>query len=124
MNENEAIKILRNNFPKTCKMVDGRYKGGFDDTECEFGKALLLSISALEEIQQYHSIGTVEECRKAREKQRAKKPIDEYIHCISKVHQGNCPVCGNHVYADLCNITPMKYCQYCGQALSWERDDE
>lgn len=44
----EAIEVLRNNFPKTCKMVDGRYKGGFDDTECEFGQALLLAIQALE----------------------------------------------------------------------------
>lgn len=63
MTENEAIEILRNNFPKTCKMVDGRYEGGFDDTECEFGKALLLLISALEEIQQYRAIGTVEEIK-------------------------------------------------------------
>lgn len=61
MTENECIEILKNNFPKTCKMVDGRYKGGFDDTECEFGQALLLAISALEEIQQYRAIGTVEE---------------------------------------------------------------
>ncbi len=53
MNLDEAIEILKNNFPKTCKMVDGRYKGGFDDTECEFGQALLLSISILEEIKQY-----------------------------------------------------------------------
>lgn len=77
----------------------------------------------LEELQQYRAIGTVKECREARERQRAKKPIDEYIHCISKVHQGNCPVCGNHVYADLCNITPMKYCQYCGQAIDWSDTD-
>lgn len=56
MTEHEAIEILKNNFPKTCKMVGGRYKGGFDDTECEFGKALLLSISSLEEIQQYREL--------------------------------------------------------------------
>lgn len=74
MNLDEAIEILKNNFPKTCKMVDGRYKGGFDDTECEFGQALLLSISTLEEIKQYRTIGTVEECREARERQKEKKP--------------------------------------------------
>lgn len=67
MTEQEAIEILRNNFPKTCKMVDGRYKGGFDDTECEFGKALLLSISALFEIQQYRDVGTVEELLELKE---------------------------------------------------------
>lgn len=110
MTEQKAIKVLQNNFPKTCKMVDGRYKGGFDDSDCDFGKALLLAISSLEEIQQYRevgkpeelkqlkengaftgmelaqiaimqmelkkymAIGTVEECRAALEKQRAKKP--------------------------------------------------
>ncbi len=64
MTEQEAIKVIKNNFPKTCKMVDGRYKGGFDDTECDFGKALLLSISALEEIQQYRALRTVEEFKR------------------------------------------------------------
>ena len=39
MTENECIEILKNNFPKTCKMVDGRYKGGFDDAESELGRA-------------------------------------------------------------------------------------
>lgn len=48
MSNTEAIEILKRNFPKTCKMVDGRYKGGFDDTESELGQALLLAISALE----------------------------------------------------------------------------
>ena len=33
------------------------------------------AISALKEIQQYRKIGTVEECRKAVEKQKAKKII-------------------------------------------------
>lgn len=85
--------------------------------------AIDIAIKSLKEIQKYRAIGTVEECLEAMERQRAKKPIDEYIHCISRVHQGNCPVCGNHVYADLCNITPMKYCQYCGQAIDWSDID-
>ncbi len=76
MTEQEAIKVIKNNFPKTCKMVDGRYKGGFDDTECDLGKALLLSISALEDIQQYRVLGTVEELREAKEKQIQKKMQD------------------------------------------------
>ncbi len=63
MTENEAIIILKGNFPKTCKMVDGRYQGGFDDTECDLGKALSLSISALKEIRQYREIGTVRELK-------------------------------------------------------------
>ena len=73
MTENELIEVLKNNYPKTCKMVNGRYQGGFDDTECDFGQALTSAISALKEIQQYREIGTVEECREAVEKQKNRK---------------------------------------------------
>lgn len=44
----EAIEILKKNFPKCCRKIDGRLQGGFDDTECEYGRALLLAIKALE----------------------------------------------------------------------------
>ena len=29
MEAREAIEVLKKNYPKTVKMVDGRYKGGF-----------------------------------------------------------------------------------------------
>ena len=77
MTAREVIKILKNNYPKTCRMVNGRYQGGFDDTESDFGQALTMAISALEEIQQYREIGTVEECRADREKQSPKN-IEKY----------------------------------------------
>ena len=121
MTEREVIEILRNNFPKTCKMVGGRYKGGFDDIECEFGKALLLSISTLQEIQQYRAIGTVEECREAMERQRAKKPVeyeDNYY---------GCPSCDNilmhkwerYPFQMKDRKNGLPYCLSCGQKLDW-----
>lgn len=118
MTENEAIEILRNNFPKTCKMVNGRYKGGFDDTECEFGKALLASISALEESQQYRAIGTVEECREAREKQKPKIPDiwgDGYDNEGNMIYDMyDCPKCGKSYEVE---YHDYKYCPECGQAF-------
>lgn len=48
MDNQTAIKVLKENVPKTCKMVDGRYKGGFDDWESDMGQAILIAISALE----------------------------------------------------------------------------
>ena len=42
-------------------------------TEGELCKAYDMAIKALEEIQQYREIGTVEECREASEKQKSKK---------------------------------------------------
>ncbi|MSS64581.1 hypothetical protein [Velocimicrobium porci] len=47
MNQEEAIEILKKNYPKTAKKVDGIYVGGFDDVDCEFGQALTIAISSL-----------------------------------------------------------------------------
>lgn len=120
MTENEAIEILKNNFPKTCKMVDGRYKGGFDDTECEFGQTLLLSISALEEIQQYRAIGTVEEFREAKGKQEAKKVKNRKLRIFNETPysvQGDCPSCG---WEGMLSMN-TNYCNACGQKLDWSK---
>ena len=62
MTVQEAIAIIKKNYPKCCKMVNGRYEGGFDDTDCELGQAFNIAIKALEEVQQYRAIGTPEEC--------------------------------------------------------------
>lgn len=35
MDDNKAIEVLKSNVPKTCKMVNGNYQGGFDDWESE-----------------------------------------------------------------------------------------
>lgn len=56
MTEQEVIAIIKKNYPKCCKMVNGRYKGGFDNTDCELGQAFNIAINALEEIQKYRKI--------------------------------------------------------------------
>lgn len=71
-----------------------------------------IAISALEEIQQYRKIGTVEECRKAVEKQKPKKPRDieyDYSYFI-------CPTCGEGIYVSD-NFESHKFCLNCGQAI-------
>ena len=75
MTEQEAIAIIKKNYPKCCKMVNGRYKGGFDNTDCELGQAFNIAIKALEEVQQCRAIGTLEECRKARTVRREVQEI-------------------------------------------------
>ena len=132
MTENEAVEILKNNYPKTCKMVNGRYQGGFDNTESDFGQALTMAISVLKEIQQYREIGTVEECREAVEKQKAKKPKDSLK--INPVIDGNgayvdadttiyllCPNCEELVgIEENCD----NYCRECGQKIDKESEEE
>ena len=78
-----------------------------------------IAIEAIEEIQQYRKIGTVEECRKAVEKQKAKKCVID--SCPDHTHY-KCPSCGKihlsrykHGCPSLGRIP--RFCEYCGQAI-------
>ncbi|MFG6393817.1 MAG: hypothetical protein K1W24_06480 [Lachnospiraceae bacterium] len=70
-------------------------------------------VKALEEIQQYRAIGTVEECREASERQIKKKPVkNEYNHDC-------CPNCRWIVYQDEWGGRYLPHCENCGQAIDW-----
>ena len=74
--------------------------------------AIDTAIKALEEIQQYKEIGTVEECREAVEKQKAKKPV---LRNDNGKLRKSCSVCG-------CFFSPLsRSCPKCGQAI--KRDE-
>ena len=72
--------------------------------------ALSMAIIALKEVQQYREIGTVEECREAVEKQKAKKPHRNY-----KKFSGLWCKCGWYLGQKQC--LDIKYCPNCGQAI-------
>ena len=76
-------------------------------------------LAMVEELQQYRAIGTVEECREAVEKQKAKRPDG------GRDIEGNdyliCPNC--------CAIVVdgewvANFCHDCGQKLDWSGSDE
>lgn len=68
---------------------------------------------ALDECAEYEEIGTVDECRKAMERQVAKKPTkDEYNHDC-------CPNCGWIVYQDEWGGRYLPHCENCGQAIDF-----
>lgn len=138
MTEQEAINVLLENVPKCCKMVDGRYQGGLDDWDCEMGQAIRIAILALQDVQNYQKIGTVEECLKAMVKQKAMKPKEilrhrggfEIQHCPNcnmdyqvdrryEITDGYCPVCGK-----LLDSVFKNYCANCGQAIENENLEE
>lgn len=89
-----------------------------------FAEALDLAIQALEEVQKYREIGSIEECRASREKQIAKKPtpIDykKYIDVIDNARflRGAywCPNC-KHV------VNSGSFCNDCGQMLDWSDEE-
>ena len=78
----------------------------------DFPKAREVAIQALNEVEEYRAIGTLEECRAAVEKQTAKLVIDNTPTEDSVWYQ--CPTCKG----DLTTIRGF-YCQYCGQKLHW-----
>lgn len=97
MTDDEAIERIKYRM-HTAGQVAG--KGGMEDLE--------MAIKALEEIQQYRTVGTLEECRAAVEKQTAKRPriIGNAMICPS------CPRCFKS--------DNSAYCPSCGQMIGWE----
>ena len=100
----EAIEVIKSNMPTSGYQM--------------LWESLNMAIEALKEVQQYREIGTVEECREAVEKQKAKKPevIDQDFNYYK------CPVCGEYIWATD-NINDHKYCLNCGQAINWEESE-
>lgn len=91
MTENEAIKQLQIGYLR--------------DTE-DLVQAKHIAITALEENQKFHAIGTVEEFKTLKEKNEPKKPIDKIMYL-------ECPACGD------VEILDCDYCPVCGQKLDW-----
>lgn len=83
------------------------------DTQFDYIEEIESAIKALTELQQYHAIGTPEECRTAREKQIPKKPdfTEEKEFAL-------CPCCNGNGLAD-----KQEYCDNCGQKLDWSGEE-
>lgn len=78
MNENEAIEVLKDFDKQVTAKADGAYQTDVGKMACD------TAIKALEEVQRYRKIGTVEECRAAVEKQTTMQPDyegDGYDYC-------------------------------------------
>lgn len=110
MTEKEAIELLVDSY-----IVD--FAGDTDQQRMALEKFL---ISILEEIQQYRAIGTVEECRSAVEKQKAKKPNFEYMLGNWEARY-RCPICNKVILHD-CRDMGCSFCDKCGQKL--DRSEE
>lgn len=137
MKENEAIEEIKKKIcgerPTQHICSDGCMKG---NDKC----ALSVAIKALEEVQQYRAIGTVEEYMKfedecisegftlkslleAGEKQKAKRPDyegDGYSDGHLVYDTWICPCCGKHYEVD---YDDYDFCPTCGQCIDW-RDEE
>lgn len=113
MTESEAIEglgILNNGLNEAFVNAD------------ELSEALQMAIQALEEVQKYREIGSMEECRAAREKQIPKRayhisPVDDNDNANVE-----CPEC--HATTDYAvNVIKRGHCWKCGQLLDWSDEE-
>ena len=104
MTENEAFYII-GNIP--IPLDDENYD------ICQYQEAKAIALEALEEIQQYKALGTVEELRIAKEKQIPKKP-NKNFEKFSGVWCSCDKYFGKGYFVD----KPI-YCPNCGQKLDW-----
>ena len=104
MTENEAIEAL--------KLEGGLEITGRPIRVAQFFEGIDTAIKALEEVQQYRTIGTPEECRKAMEKQIPQKPSNESLDGLN--YFPICPSCNQGLDED----ERESFCE-CGQRLDW-----
>lgn len=108
MTEKEAVELIKKIY--------------IDTYQSERRLALKMAISALFDKQEYRSIGTVEECREAVERQKEKKPnfwgdgVGENEEIIYDMY--DCPHCGKSYEID---YEEYKHCPECGQAIDWRK---
>lgn len=106
--EREINRVIR--YIRSCR------EAGIDTTiTIDKGRNHFI-LNALEEVLQYRSIGTVEECRTAMEKQ---KVVDyKEIRPCKSVTYYQCPICDGLLHID------ENFCGNCGQAISWNESED
>ena len=129
MTENEIKNAIRTINAKLEEALEREKETeGTEDTVIwhMVGNDYKCAIKALEEIQQYRAIGTVEECREARERQRGKKP--EFELNLSDYTSRFVCECGKRVIVKhdsgvMDNHDAPNYCSNCGQRFDWSDTD-
>ena len=125
MKPEEAIEIIEKQIVTCEAMIE--FNENFDPEEdntklSKEKEALLMAVQSIRKAQQYQEIGTVEECREAVEKQKAKKPDyegDGYADGHMVYDTWICPNCGERYEVD---YDDYKHCPNCGQAISLENE--
>lgn len=122
MTEQEAIQLhIAENIHRIEVIEDFlRTNSDANDKECRKNIDILTKTNkALEEVQQYRTIGTPEECRAAVEKQKAKKPQKTESEGYRYTDTYRCPNCGGN----FSGTGIANYCYHCGQKLDWSDEE-
>ena len=118
MTENEELKIAIHCLGVQAEQEVCEECMVYEESGIACREAARTAISALKEIQQYREIGTVEECRKAVEKQKSKSPTlegDGYDEDGEMIYDTwICPSCGKDYEID---YDDYEFCPNCGQRI-------
>lgn len=97
--------------------LHGKAESDIAELNYDFGRA----INALKENQEYKQLGTLEEVRKAVERQQAKKPLlgGNTDKLTGDIHI--CPYCSGIVGVD---DMRADFCADCGQHIDWGEENE
>ena len=99
-------------YQEVVKYFENKLNTGVNRNRRKYYKT---TISAMQELQEYKQLGTLEEVREAVEKQKKKKPKGD-LHSVPhyRCHSCNESFSGRGF---------AKYCYQCGQAVEWSEDE-
>lgn len=103
-------------YQEVVKYFENKLNTGVNRNRRKYYKT---AISAMQELQEYKQLGTLEEVREAVEKQKKKKPIEDRHHGIRYTEVYRCPSCNG----SFSGRGFAKYCFHCGQAIEWSEDE-
>lgn len=102
MTENEALKMIKSmTIHPNCEMLKA-----FDFQS--------IVIKALEDLEQYRAIGTIEEFKALKEKSVARKIRG------TRFEEAICPRCESELFDTYWAFGGIHYCSNCGQAIDWQ----
>lgn len=139
MTENEAIKVLEEKYLtmsmcgniEKCKRNNQAISGAIDalneiqqyrviGTVEQVSDMKQNYVEALSDWRQYRKIGTVKECQKGVERQKMKKPEIKIHRYSSSMHCPNCKFrMVSKIDSELIAGSQAKYCHNCGQSIDW-----
>lgn len=103
-------------YQEVVKYFENKLNTGVNRNRRKYYKT---AISAMQELQEYKQLGTLEEVREAVEKQKKKKPIEDRHHGIRYTEVYRCYSCNE----SFSGRGFAKYCYHCGQAIDWGDGD-
>lgn len=85
----------------------------------KINEACVIACDAIDELQEYKQLGTLDEVREAVEKQKMKKPKNVNTEGYRYTDTYRCPTCGGN----FSGTGIADYCYHCGQAIDWSEDE-